>query len=271
MTEEITCGADIEFIGVAANQLSKSVEGKIGGNKEKPVIVKYGNLQEDNVLPEIAIDVVKTKTDFIRNIVNVKASLADALGEHAMHFDIRPYTYMSVDELKTEQAQKFACDPDSNCWTGKENPPPVPSDPTTGKFNLRTAGGHVHFGFPEAQVWGTSRQELAQWFDIFLGVHHIAHYKGCKIRQDLYGKPGAYRSKPYGIEYRVLSNWWVESTQYMSWVWDQMFRAYEYFQMGEVDRVLGPVGEEVQDIIASSVPANAKHFFNKYGLQLIQP
>ena len=30
-------------------------------------------------------------------------------------------------------------------------------------------------------------------------------------RRQLYGSPGAHRPKPYGVEYRVLSNYWLKS------------------------------------------------------------
>jgi hypothetical protein len=37
-------------------------------------------------------------------------------------------------------------------------------------------------------------------------------------RRELYGKAGAYRPKPYGCEYRVLSNRWLTSSTLIGWV-----------------------------------------------------
>jgi hypothetical protein len=37
-----------------------------------------------------------------------------------------------------------------------------------------------------------------------------------KERRKLYGKPGAFRPKPYGCEYRVLSNAWVDKPEVAS-------------------------------------------------------
>jgi hypothetical protein len=44
------------------------------------------------------------------------------------------------------------------------------------------------------------------------------------LRKQLYGKAGAFRPKPYGAEYRVLSNFWVFDTKLTGWVYDQLPR-----------------------------------------------
>jgi hypothetical protein len=35
----------------------------------------------------------------------------------------------------------------------------------------------------------------------------------------MYGAAGAFRPKPYGVEYRVLSNAWLQSEELMAWVY----------------------------------------------------
>ena len=40
------------------------------------------------------------------------------------------------------------------------------------------------------------------------------------------------RFKPYGLEYRTLSNFWVFSDSLNKWVWDSTERALDDFQKG---------------------------------------
>jgi len=40
------------------------------------------------------------------------------------------------------------------------------------------------------------------------------------MRRELYGKAGAMRPKPYGWEYRSLSNFWVFIPEFTSWIWN---------------------------------------------------
>ena len=47
------------------------------------------------------------------------------------------------------------------------------------------------------------------------------------LRKQLYGKYGAYRPKPYGQEYRVLSNFWVFDEKLTGWVWDSVALALD--------------------------------------------
>ena len=53
--------------------------------------------------------------------------------------------------------------------------------------------------------------------DFFLGLPSLA-YDNDKLRREMYGKAGCYRPKPYGVEYRTLSNAWLKSEKLMRWV-----------------------------------------------------
>jgi len=42
------------------------------------------------------------------------------------------------------------------------------------------------------------------------------------VRRNLYGKSGAMRFKPYGVEYRVLSNFWLTSADRKKQMWNRL-------------------------------------------------
>jgi hypothetical protein len=47
-------------------------------------------------------------------------------------------------------------------------------------------------------------------------------------RRQMYGKAGANRLKSFGFEYRVLSNFWLNSTDNMEWVWEQIQLIFKF-------------------------------------------
>ena len=44
----------------------------------------------------------------------------------------------------------------------------------------------------------------------------------------MYGKPGAFRSKPYGLEYRTISNQWTKNAELIDYVYKQTLYASEF-------------------------------------------
>lgn len=136
-------------------------------------------------------------------------------------------------ELLTENAMTFGCDPDFNPYTLEANPRPSASNP-----NLRTCGGHLHIGYYQPmlspnevdKVKATSMAVmLAKTLDFFIGLP-LTIYDPDKRRTQLYGKPGAFRFKPYGLEYRVPSNWWTSHPVFTCWVINQANHAMDFLE-----------------------------------------
>lgn len=65
--------------------------------------------------------------------------------------------------------------------------------------------------------------------DLHLGVPSLVLDKDTE-RRKLYGKAGAFRPKPYGVEYRTLSNFWIWSEENIKWAWDQTNKAIQFVQ-----------------------------------------
>jgi hypothetical protein len=77
----------------------------------------------------------------------------------------------------------------------------------------------------------------------------------------MYGKAGAFRPKPYGMEYRVLSNKWLTNTRLQSWVYDTTVLAME--NLSKQQAILDP---DAQLIINNSDQDLAKKAIKKYNL-----
>ena len=82
------------------------------------------------------------------------------------------------------------------------------------------------------------------------------------MRKQLYGKAGAYRPKPYGFEYRTLSNFWVFDKKLIEWVWRNTERAL----------AAGDVSHEMERILEAVNNGNkkvAQDLINDYNLEVV--
>jgi hypothetical protein len=145
-------------------------------------------------------------------------------------------------------AQELGCNPDFNGWTNATNPRPEP----LGK-PMRTASGHVHIGWTDGQDVEDKDHflycsKIARQMDYYLGINSLRWDKDATRRQ-LYGKAGAFRPKPYGMEYRVLSNRWLDSDDLMAWV-------YNTIQVGMSDAEDGFFAEDRFENLAQHIIDN---------------
>lgn len=220
----LTLGADPEVF-VKRGRFNASAHGMIPGTKERPYPVKDGAVQVDGMALEFNIDPVNRKHAFVHNIQSVLGTLQKMLPEDH-RLNIVPAVRFT-DNLMAKQpdvAKRLGCEADYNAWTETVNPPP---DNNT---NLRTAAGHIHIG------WGSGFDindpahflgccQFTRQLDVFLGLSSLL-FDDDKERRKLYGQPGAFRPKSYGLEYRVLSNFWLKHPALQEMVYDLVHIAY---------------------------------------------
>ena len=227
MVKPITLGADPEiFLADAAGAFISAI-GKIGGTKEQPrPLLEIGEgfaVQEDNVALEYNIPPSPNKDAFRGNISRAMSYLSDHVGKMGLKLINVSATSFPVEQLRDPRALEFGCDPDFNAWkNGKPNPRPNAKDKT-----LRSCGGHVHVGY--AFQSADEVHQFIKLMDLYLGVPSVLMDQG-ELRKQLYGKAGAFRYKPYGCEYRSLSNFWTFSDKTIDWVWDSTRRAADALQ-----------------------------------------
>lgn len=227
----ILIGADPEIF--VANDKGKivSAHGLVPGTKADPHKVPHGAVQVDGMALEFNIDPAATEEEFVHNIQSVMNTLISMVPE--LQPRIVPTAKFTKAYLgrQPKEAVELGCDPDFNCYTGEENPMP---DATA---LYRTASGHIHVGWTEdMDISDPGHMEackmLAQQLDWFLAVPSLMFDKD-KKRRELYGLPGAFRPKPYGMEYRVLSNAWLTDAKLISWVYQNTKLAYDRLAGGE--------------------------------------
>lgn len=238
-----TLGADPEiFLKNQSGTMISSV-GRIGGTKDHPrPIDDEGNaVQEDNVSVEFNIPACHTVDELRAAIHKNLDYIKDFVGVQGLELAIIPSAVFSDEELDSEGARTFGCDPDFNAWKeGARNPKPRAKNP-----NLRSAGGHIHVGHDDS----VDSILLIQWMDVYVGCQ-LLRFDTDSQRRELYGRAGAYRKKFYGTEYRTPSNVWITDDKLMQLVWDQTDKALARAKAG--DRVPDDLAQVVQDCINNS-------------------
>lgn len=247
-----TIGADPEFfIYDKVTGKPKSIIGMIGGTKEEPRILKKKEgfaIQEDNVAAEFNIPITHSSEELQDNIKYPINVIQRLLGTDKFGISFESAISFNKEELNNDLAWIFGCEPDYDAWGLKINEKPKAEDE-----NLRTAGGHIHVGFD----WNNDinkQIQLVRAMDYYLGVWSVIMDTG-DLRKKLYGKAGAFRPKPYGIEYRVLSNFWIFEKELINSVWDLTQRAVNFVQTE--NKISESLGKEIQNTINTGNKQNA--------------
>lgn len=258
---KLTLGCDPEaFLSNIHGELQSAV-GRIGGSKTQPMPLPLGEgfaVQEDNVALEFNIPPASSALEFFESV----STCLHFLDQHVCGSQGLQIVNMSAvsfpeDQLQTPAAQQFGCDPDYNAWTGKRNPRPKAADK-----NLRSCGGHVHVGYDQSMA---ELRSVIQMMDLHLGVPSVLMDHG-ELRKELYGKAGAYREKPFGGEYRTLSNFWIFERRLITWVWNNTERAVN----AAVERLaIGDDEARIVEAINTNNKDIAQELVHKYKLELV--
>ena len=223
-------GADPEFF-LKKNKKFISGHGLVPGTKDSPHKVKNGAIQVDGMALELNITPAKNEKEFIHNINSVLKTLRHMIPEN-IDFAFEPVARFDKKYFYKQPrcSLMLGCDPDFNAYTEAINMPPFTNKP------IRTAAGHLHLGWgaklkpTKAHIHTCS--EITKQLDIVLGIPSLLLDNNGE-RRELYGKAGAFRPKPYGVEYRVLSNFWLKNEKLMEWAFIHAKIGYDLFLKGE--------------------------------------
>lgn len=254
----ISIGSDMELFAQTKKGQHIALCGKIGGSKNEPLQLAHlpvgFMVQEDNVALEFNVPVCNSRTEFVQAFRIMRQEVKKILSGLDLVMSTNASVSFGKEELTHPNALVFGCEPDYNAWSVKENQKPRAIDE-----NLRTAGGHIHIG---TQV---DMLEVTKHMDLYIGVPSVLldDSKEAIARRELYGKAGAMRPKPYGLEYRVSSNFWMFSDRLVSWVFENTRHACNLsFQFDTI------TSERIQKCINTGDKEEARTLINLFNVPL---
>jgi len=267
-----TIGTDPEFFLKKGDEFVSSQSAKIQGTKHEPVALKNGGtIQRDNVAVEFATEPATDGKDFVDK---VKSCLVDTYNMLPKGHDliVEPSATFDKVHLTDPEAQEFGCDPDFNAYTVSMN-----EKPWCGDSGFRSCGAHIHVGCLGSDGKAMKGLEFLLQFDgkilaiksmdLFHGtISTVLDNSNAAVkRRELYGKAGAHRPTDYGVEYRVLSNYWMKSPELVM-LMDGLTRdAMALIVDDKLQKILDIVGEdELQNVINNGLVVDAQKIVENY-------
>ena len=219
-------GSDPEAFIVNEEGYIMSAIPLVPGDKSDPYVIGDGcSIQHDNILAEWCVPPTNDPQAFSDSMDHCVQWTESILPQGYKVKFISSF-HVGSDQLQDPQAKEFGCEPDYNAWQeGEANQKP---DVNT---NLRTAGGHIHIGYDHPTH--VQNMEIIRVLDLFLAVPAL-YLDQDNLRRSMYGKAGSFRHKPYGVEYRSLSNFWVKDLALITWVFNQIEVAMDFINCGGI-------------------------------------
>lgn len=213
-----TFGADPEFM-LKRNGKYCSAIGVVPGDKDNRYQMGSHQCFYDNVMAECAICPSGSKREAIKNFRDCFRRYASIVAPHQL-VPQAAQLYPST-AFAHKSALEVNCDPETDAYILAKIR--VDEDDFVND-RLRTAGGHVHLGtkFLAGKKNHYNQLAVVRMLDLFLGIPSIFidHDKTTKRRKAFYGHAGRYRAPKHGLEYRSLSNFWLNSPALVSLVYD---------------------------------------------------
>ena len=174
----------------------------LGGTKLAPRVLECGHtVQEDGCALEIGIRPATTADEFAKFVGEAMAEVAELLKPLKLQVAIVPEATFTEQQLMNPKGWEVGCDPDYDAYTGEQRIMKDYTDLT------RYAGGHIHIGAPSLLDPRTAGRYIKS-LDVTVG-YLLALKDKQHSRANVYGGPGKFRYKPYGVEYRTPSNGWL--------------------------------------------------------------
>lgn len=266
-------GGDFEmFLQELGTDEVVSAEGFVKGTKDEPFVFDDSDpfyaTSLDNVLAEFCIPPSSSAEEFYMGITKSMEYLKSTIPPH-LCLAALPSARLDEKWLKTMNAKIFGCEPDYNAYTNGKNQSPRPhANPS-----LRGAGGHFHLSYEGAESYNNffytgdeTRSRIIKALDLFMAVPSVLSEPENE-RRKLYGKAGAFRPKPYGVEYRTLSNWFLDDKDKIIWAYNSVEKAIDWLNSG--GKISNQMGSMIANVINTGNKKGAEKIVNKLKLETI--
>lgn len=186
--------------------------------------------------------------ELMENVRNgLSAVLGDARVKHPdAKFSMRSEMFVSPKMLEAADFDKvqFRCTPSFNVYHD-----PGTEKPDARKYTYRFAGGHLHAGIKRSS--DVVIEEIIRALDAIVGVAGVSLAEGMDspLRRTMYGRAGEFRLPDHGIEYRVLSNFWLCSPAIFHLVFELFRQAIRLAESGMFNLVWMADPEQIREVI----------------------
>lgn len=225
MSEQLLIGTDPEFF-LFKDGKPISGHGLIPGTKDKPHTMTHETTcQLDGVACELGIKAAADCATF-SNRIQSALNFAESMLPRGTVLKPVPSVFFDktyYDKEIPEDCKVLGCTPDRDAYNdGKINP--IPSIVSNINGVMRTGGGHIHFGWTKNEDVN-SEDHINNCILVIRNIDYLFTFyerlwDNDVQRRQMYGKPGAFRVKPYGCEYRSPSNAWLRNPQTQRFVFE---------------------------------------------------
>lgn len=267
----VGCDPELMIQNKKSGELVSAI-GLVPGEKHEPHKLNNGACLADNVNLEFNTSPAKSAEDFCSIIKEVLKQSVVLVGEDNQLI-VKASANFPASALMDPLASVFGCDPDFDAWSVAVNI--VPEGAAESSF--RSAGGHIHIGYTE------KTKELLESFegklrvikamDAIVGIWSVVldKDKTSPARRSLYGKAGCHRPKDYGVEYRSIGNFWVNSPELATLMFEMTNFVVEFVAENKDAALIEAIGKDnIVNTINSSDVDSAKAIIQKY-LNKIMP
>ena len=217
---EPAIGMDGEFFLVDAGGHPISAVGLVGGEKGRPIPCDGGGYLEDCVAVEInpyPVPFSQGREIFADNIALCIEEVRSKIKKLNLDVCITPTMLFDKDSLASDQAMVSGCSPSFDAWSVS---PFVAPD--LSKTFHRFASGDLHLSWDMPTTRRSKHIErinTIRLLDLVMSAAEVCNTHKSK-RSQAYGQPGIHRTTPYGVEYKSVSNFWMEDRSKMMWAYD---------------------------------------------------
>jgi len=264
LIQDWTWGGDCEwFVQDTTTGKILTAENLVKGTKKDPYHFdpenKYHATSLDCVLAEVNTNVVQSPLEMFLSLEKLRNYINSTLPSGLTTLAI-PAARLEEDQLQSETAQIFGCEPSLCCYHDEEVIPHPTGD------NLRSAGMHWHYGYNSPTP--ETNRDLIRALDLFLGVPSILIEPTNERKKVGYGCAGNYRNTKPGVEYRSLSSHFSSGKNLIEWCFRGSERAIAYVNSREVERIYD-MGELIQQTINQEDKALAEMICKDFGIELV--